>query len=147
MMLCFFVFFFKQKTAYEMRISDWSSDVCSSDLVAAAAGPATPRVPAVTALVETVPAGSYGDAADDPAIWANPGDPAASLVIATDTTAGLYVYDMRGQVVQFLPAGKLTHAHLRGGLALSGEQSVLVTANHHTHATRPEERSAGNTHE
>src|SRR3546814_6868600 len=26
------VFFFKQKTAYEMRISDWSSDVCSSDL-------------------------------------------------------------------------------------------------------------------
>src|SRR3546814_3519493 len=33
--LCFvfcFFFFFKQKTAYEMRISDWSSDVCSSDL-------------------------------------------------------------------------------------------------------------------
>src|SRR3546814_8869890 len=31
-MLCVFVFFFKQKTAYEMRMSDWSSDVCSSDL-------------------------------------------------------------------------------------------------------------------
>src|SRR3546814_9525052 len=30
-------FFFKQKTAYEMRISDWSSDVCSSDLFAALA--------------------------------------------------------------------------------------------------------------
>src|SRR3546814_3278261 len=30
---CVFVFFFKQKTAYEMRISDWSSDVCSSDLI------------------------------------------------------------------------------------------------------------------
>src|SRR3546814_20398206 len=29
----FAVFFFKQKTAYEMRISDWSSDVCSSDLL------------------------------------------------------------------------------------------------------------------
>src|SRR3546814_5782326 len=29
----FLVFFFKQKTAYEMRISDWSSDVCSSDLL------------------------------------------------------------------------------------------------------------------
>src|SRR3546814_2678597 len=28
----YFFFFFKQKTAYEMRISDWSSDVCSSDL-------------------------------------------------------------------------------------------------------------------
>src|SRR3546814_6801728 len=33
-MVLFFVF--KQKTAYEMRISDWSSDVCSSDLLAAA---------------------------------------------------------------------------------------------------------------
>src|SRR3546814_10576721 len=31
---CSIFFFFKQKTAYEMRISDWSSDVCSSDLVA-----------------------------------------------------------------------------------------------------------------
>src|SRR3546814_7997369 len=30
------MFFFKQKTAYEMRISDWSSDVCSSDLVSSA---------------------------------------------------------------------------------------------------------------
>src|SRR3546814_4250711 len=30
LLVCFF--FFKQKTAYEMRISDWSSDVCSSDL-------------------------------------------------------------------------------------------------------------------
>src|SRR3546814_8851831 len=31
-LMCLF-FFFKQKTAYEMRISDWSSDVCSSDLL------------------------------------------------------------------------------------------------------------------
>src|SRR3546814_7678638 len=33
MFLFCFCFFFKQKTAYEMRISDWSSDVCSSDLL------------------------------------------------------------------------------------------------------------------
>src|SRR3546814_20157913 len=31
-MMSMYLFFFKQKTAYEMRISDWSSDVCSSDL-------------------------------------------------------------------------------------------------------------------
>src|SRR3546814_4672794 len=36
MFFCLF-FFFKQKTAYEMRISDWSSDVCSSDLPVIAA--------------------------------------------------------------------------------------------------------------
>src|SRR3546814_4530304 len=38
-MLSFSFFFFKQKTAYEMRISDWSSDVCSSDLRPLRAGP------------------------------------------------------------------------------------------------------------
>src|SRR3546814_7491097 len=36
--------FFKQKTAYEMRISDWSSDVCSSDLSGAAGGAGTVTV-------------------------------------------------------------------------------------------------------
>src|SRR3546814_6221747 len=41
--LCFMFVFFKQKTAYEMRISDWSSDVCSSDL---ARRPAAGAVPA-----------------------------------------------------------------------------------------------------
>src|SRR3546814_8502017 len=34
-LLFVYFFFFKQKTAYEMRISDWSSDVCSSDLITA----------------------------------------------------------------------------------------------------------------
>src|SRR3546814_7974153 len=50
MLLCFMLllfFFFKQKTAYEMRISDWSSDVCSSDLDALALGvPPPPPMPA-----------------------------------------------------------------------------------------------------
>src|SRR3546814_16766393 len=39
-------FFFKQKTAYEMRISDWSSDVCSSDLFCGHARPAQSRASA-----------------------------------------------------------------------------------------------------
>src|SRR3546814_3845249 len=37
-----FLFFFKQKTAYEMRISDWSSDVCSSDLASSPTRPIPP---------------------------------------------------------------------------------------------------------
>src|SRR3546814_1296702 len=37
--ILYFFFFFKQKTAYEMRISDWSSDVCSSDLLSPHADP------------------------------------------------------------------------------------------------------------
>src|SRR3546814_14687564 len=41
-----FFFFFKQKTAYEMRISDWSSDVCSSDLADRRFGPRIAAFPA-----------------------------------------------------------------------------------------------------
>src|SRR3546814_10030190 len=46
----FYFFFFKQKTAYEMRISDWSSDVCSSDLLL------TPPVVALLLVANLVPA-------------------------------------------------------------------------------------------
>src|SRR3546814_11451947 len=42
-MLFYVFFFFKQKTAYELRISDWSSDVCSSDLFAQFGLAAQPR--------------------------------------------------------------------------------------------------------
>src|SRR3546814_2681480 len=48
-------FFFKQKTAYEMRISDWSSDVCSSDL----------HAPDAIGLARIDAAAAIGDAADD----------------------------------------------------------------------------------
>src|SRR3546814_2529208 len=46
MFLCLmFFFFFKQKTAYEMRISDWSSDVCSSDLTSPSSADTKPAGP------------------------------------------------------------------------------------------------------
>src|SRR3546814_1922379 len=50
--MCFFsvFFFFKQKTAYEMRISDWSSDVCSSDLNRALGGDDGARARSLAAL-------------------------------------------------------------------------------------------------
>src|SRR3546814_750203 len=48
----FFVFFFKQKTAYEMRISDWSSVVCSSDL-ASAGRRCRPPAPRGTAIPDS----------------------------------------------------------------------------------------------
>src|SRR3546814_21178882 len=56
----FMFFFFKQKTAYEMRISDWSSDVCSSDLLPTAparwrAGRRSSRPPSRDHHIETGP--------------------------------------------------------------------------------------------
>src|SRR3546814_2578988 len=82
------VFFFKQKTAYEMRISDWSSDVCSSDLdidyvaiqVAAAVseGPVASPWPAETILLAKVliPAlagRAYFTIPDEHIVWSGKG--------------------------------------------------------------------------
>jgi 3-phytase len=93
---------------------------------------AAPPVPVVHAIVESAPAGSYGDAADDPAIWAHPSDPAKSLVLATDKKAGLYVYDMQGKVLQFLPVGKMNNIDLRNDFPLDGKRVTLVTASDRT---------------
>src|SRR3546814_18748297 len=51
-MVCI-VFFFKQMTAYEMRISDWSSDVCSSDLVNGSFNRLNPLLPAIALPVKS----------------------------------------------------------------------------------------------
>src|SRR3546814_19025396 len=51
-----FFFFFKQKTAYEMRISDWSSDVCSSDLerLRASKAPEPPAMIAAASMQDVI---------------------------------------------------------------------------------------------
>ncbi len=67
----------------------------------------------VTALAETAPVGTANeDAADDPAIWRNAADPAASLIVATDKKGGLYVYDLSGAQKSFLPADRLNNVDL-----------------------------------
>src|SRR3546814_4471031 len=73
----YFVFFFKQKTAYEMRISDWSSDVCSSDLstlpdfTGVERGALAGRLllaPSVQALESAFDAAKYGELPPQPAL-------------------------------------------------------------------------------
>src|SRR3546814_6231367 len=56
-----FFFFFKQKTAYEMRISDWSSDVCSSDLIEQVQRHHRARVADRGEVVGVVPAVEQGE--------------------------------------------------------------------------------------
>ncbi len=100
----------------------------------AAGTPQDPRrvdpapIPEVRPVAETMPVVSFGDAADDPAIWANPSDPARSLMIATDKKSGLYVYDMQGRQVHYRADGKMNNVDLRGGFRLGGKPVVLVTA-------------------
>jgi 3-phytase len=61
-----------------------------------------------TAAVATANA----DAADDPAIWRNTADPAASLIVGTDKKAGLYVYGLDGKVRDFIDAGRVNNVDL-----------------------------------
>jgi 3-phytase len=79
----------------------------------AAPGAADVRTVSVTARGETRPVGTgQGDAADDPAIWRNPRHPAASLIVATDKKAGLYVYGLDGRVRHFVAAGRVNNVDL-----------------------------------
>jgi 3-phytase len=79
----------------------------------------------VTALAETAPVGTAAaDAADDPAIWHNPADPAASLIVATDKKAGLHVYGLGGPSRFFEPDGRLNNVDLVD----MGAQGVIVVA-------------------
>ena len=85
-------------------------------LAGCAAVPATtPTIdaPVVAASAETDPVDSTADAADDPAIWRNAANPAASLVIGTDKQAGIHVYDLKGRCLSFTPAARLNNVDLR----------------------------------
>lgn len=93
---------------------------------ACAAIPVTgnPAVP-VYAVAETEPVGTANeDAADDPAIWRNVDDPAASLIIATDKKGGLYVYGLDGKIRDFVARPALNNVDLVD----MGDQGVIVFA-------------------
>lgn len=75
----------------------------------ASALPSVDLLPVVTARVETAPAAKSGDAMDDPAIWVNSENPAQSRVLGTHKKAGLYVYNLAGEVLQFFPDGRLNN--------------------------------------
>ncbi len=75
--------------------------------------PQTATAPLVAATAETDPVDTAADAADDPAIWRNPADPAKSLVIGTDKKAGIHVYSLTGKRLSFTPADRLNNVDLR----------------------------------
>ncbi|MFN4024316.1 MAG: phytase [Hyphomonas sp.] len=84
--------------------------------LAACASPPPPVIEGqrfVMAIAETEPVGSQGDAADDPALWRHPEDPARSLVLGTDKRLGLMAYGLDGREVQSLPIGRLNNVDVR----------------------------------
>lgn len=86
----------------------------------------------VKALHETEAVKSAEDAADDPAIWRNRANPAASLIVATDKKAGLYVYGLDGRVRSFQSVGRVNNVDLRDDVPMGGTLGVLVGASDRT---------------
>lgn len=114
------------------KIASWPVLLAAAGLPERPTVPAPETMPLVRPTVETEPVETGGDAADDPAIWINPADPAQSVVIATQKQSGLYVYGLDGKVLQFLPDGRMNNVDLRNGFRLGGRDVTLVTASNRT---------------
>jgi 3-phytase len=91
--------------------------------------------PIVMPTVETDPVNDYGDAADDPAIWVHPSDPARSVIIGAQKKRGLYVYDLAGKTLQVLSDGRMNNVDLRQGFRLGGTTVAIVAASNRTART------------
>lgn len=83
----------------------------------------------------TDPVATNGDAADDPAIWVHPTDPAKSLILGTDKKAGLAVYGLDGRQRQFFADGRLNNVDLRHGFVIDGREMALVAASNRSTKT------------
>ncbi|MGB3469326.1 MAG: phytase [Erythrobacter sp.] len=101
----------------------------------------------VTAIAETVPVGTVNeDAADDPAIWRNTADPGKSLIVGTDKKGGLYVYNLAGEQLSFLPSPGLNNVdlvELKDGRVLVTASDRSDLANAHIHLSLLDTDEAG----
>jgi 3-phytase len=86
----------------------------------------------VMPTAETEPVPSFGDAADDPAIWVDRQDPSRSVVIATDKKLGLNVYDLAGKLIHSVADGRMNNVDVRDGFAFGGRPITLVAATNRT---------------
>jgi 3-phytase len=111
-----------------LKLLAWSTLATAAGLRSATAEADYPQPVVVQPRVETEVMPSFGDAADDPAIWVHPDDPTLSLVIGTNKQAGLHVYDLEGKTLQVLPDGKMNNVDLRYDFPLGGDKVTLVTA-------------------
>ena len=89
----------------------------------------------VTAAVETAVARATNleDAADDPAIWIHPTDPARSLVFGSNKTSGLAAYNLAGEEVAYYEIGNVNNVDILPGVLLGGERITLLGASNRTH--------------
>ncbi|EJL33315.1 3-phytase (myo-inositol-hexaphosphate 3-phosphohydrolase) [Caulobacter sp. AP07] len=124
-----------RKVGANTQVLSWKDVAAALNVSPGADTPtvAPSKLTLVTATMETRPVDHGGDAADDPAIYVHPTDPAKSAIIATDKKGGMLVYDLSGKLLQHLPDGKMNNVDLRHGFKLAGKSVTLVTASDRTH--------------
>jgi 3-phytase len=124
-----------RKVGANTQVLSWKDVAAALKVSPGQAAPTTApsKLALVQATMETKPVEHGGDAADDPAIFAHPTDPAKSAIIATDKKGGMLVYDLSGKLLQYLPDGKMNNVDLRAGFKLGGKSVTLVTASDRTH--------------
>jgi 3-phytase len=118
------------------KLISWADIAGALNLSSGAAqDPRTPpqsSMAIVHPLTETAPVETDGDSADDPAIWVDRNDPSRSIIIGTQKQSGLYVYDLQGRVLQFLPDGRMNNVDVRDNFRLGAQDISLVTASNRT---------------
>jgi 3-phytase len=93
-----------------------------------AAAPASLAKAIVQARGQTEPVARTGDAADDPAIWRNPADPAGARILGTNKKQGLLVYNMDGKELQLLEVGRLNNVDVRQDVTVGGRKLDVAVA-------------------
>jgi 3-phytase len=123
-----------RKVGANTQVLSWRDVAAALNVSPGQAAPRTApsKLALVQATMETQPVDHGGDAADDPAIYVHPTDPAKSAIIATDKKGGMLVYDLSGKLLQSLPDGKMNNVDLRYGFKLGGKSVTLVTASDRT---------------
>lgn len=84
------------------------------------------RLVTATAQTEPVSANPNDDAADDPAIWIHPTDPDKSLILGSDKTLGLDVFDLNGTRLMTDTVGRINNVDVRNGFSYQGAQIALA---------------------
>lgn len=120
--------------AGDYKLVAWShiAKALGLDVSANVAAPAVAPARVVEPLVETEPVDSFGDAADDAAIWIDRKNPLRSVVIGTDKKLGLNVYDLEGKRLQSIADGRMNNVDLRDGFMLAGKSVIVVAATNRT---------------
>ena len=92
---------------------------------------AAQTIPSTIPVNAKVSTGAVKGDADDPAIWIHPTTPAKSVIIGTDkdTGGGLYVWDMAGKQIQYVPLGRPNNVDVRYGMKVGGQAIDIAVTN------------------